>query len=66
MIKPYKILQTRTEVDGTIGVIYSVSQTTSQSATVSDEKTMQAYMVIPEGWDIDEYLFEQLSKAGWF
>jgi hypothetical protein len=66
MIKPFKVIQTRAEADGTTGVIYEVSQVTSLTATASTEKTMQAYMSIPQGRDVDEYLFEQLSKAGWF
>ena len=66
MIKPFKVIQTRPEADGTTGAIYEVWRYTSLTATKSEEQRMRAYMSIPQGRDVDEYLFEQLSQAGWF
>lgn len=66
MIKPFKILQTRIEDDGETGVIYEVSKVTSISSSRTKTESLQAYMTIPKGQDADAYLFEQLSKSGWF
>ncbi len=66
MIKPFKIIQTRTEAEGSTGVIYEVWRCTSMTATKSEEQRVRAYMSIPQGRDVDAYLFEQLSQAGWF
>ena len=66
MIKPFKVLETRIEQDGATGVLYEVWKVTSDGATRSSEERMRAYMHIPIGEDIDNFLFAQLSKAGWF
>ena len=66
MIKPFKIIKTRTEADGSIGVDYEVWKTTVISPQKSRIDSMQAYMTVPPGVDIDDFLFEQLSIAGWF
>jgi hypothetical protein len=66
MIKPFKVIETRAEADGSTGVIYEVSKVTSISSSRTKTDRLQAYMTIPEGADVDAYLFEQLSKAGWF
>lgn len=66
MIKPFKVVQTRIEADGSTGVIYEVSKVTSISSSRTKTERLQAYMTIPPGQDVDAYLFDQLSKAGWF
>ena len=66
MIKPFKITETRTEPGGATGVLFEVWRITSESASKSVEQRMSSYMSIPAGRDADEYLFEQLSEAGWF
>lgn len=66
MIKPFKVIDVRTEADGAIGVIYEVWKVTSIGPGLTDTRALTAYMQIPEGTDIDEYLFQELSKAGWF
>ncbi len=66
MIKPFKIIQTRKEEDGGTGVIFEVSKVVGKAANTSTMTTMQTYMLVPEGQDVDAYLFEKLSKAGWF
>jgi hypothetical protein len=66
MIKPFQILETRQEQDGTTGVLFSVSRTDSINANTSGTQTMTAYMTIPDGCNVDEYLFQELSKQGWF
>jgi len=66
MIKPFKIIHTRKEPDGGTGVIFEVSRTDAKAANTSSTLTMQTYMLVPDGEDIDAFLFEKLSKAGWF
>ncbi len=66
MIKPFKIIHTRKEEDGGTGVIFEVSKVVGTGANTSTLETMQTYMLVPDGQDVDAYLFEQLSKAGWF
>lgn len=66
MIKPFKVVETRVEADGSTGVIYEVSKVTSISSGRTKTERLQAYMTIPKGQDIDAYLFKQLSQAGWF
>lgn len=66
MIKPFKILETRTEADGAVGVIYEVSRTVRTGPGKTSTTSMRAYMQIPDGKDADQYLFEELSKVGWF
>jgi len=66
MIKPFQILQSRTEADGTTGVIVKVWKVTAVSMNTTKTEGMQCYMQIPAGQNADEYLFDQFSKAGWF
>jgi len=66
MIKPFKIIETRTEVDGAIGVIYEVSQSAINENKAITTKTMNGYISVPQGRNVDAYVFEQLSMAGWF
>ena len=65
MIKPFTILSTRTEGDGTLGVFYRVQYREKVSPTVTRTKTLESYMSIPPGSDVDAYVFQQLNQAGW-
>lgn len=65
MIRPFRILETRTEADGAVGVIYEVWRHTAVTAYATDEERMRAYMPIPDGAEAEAYLFDQLSLAGW-
>ena len=66
MIKQFKIHKTRTEADGTTGVIYEVWRVTSTGPGAVEKKALTGYMQIPDGVDPDEYLFQELSKVVWF
>jgi hypothetical protein len=66
MIKQFKILESRTEADGTTGVIYQVWRVTSTGLGTTETKSLTGYMQVPDGIAPDEYLFQELSKVGWF
>ena len=66
MIKPFKILDTRTEADGSTGVIVEVWQVTAMADGKVKKNGMRCHMQIPQGQDVDAYLFDQFSQAGWF
>lgn len=66
MIKPFRVVEQRTEACGNIGVIYEVWRTTNNPNGSVTEDKLQAYMSIPKGSDVDAFLFSELSKAGWF
>lgn len=63
MIKPFQIKLTREEPGGT-GVIYSVSkrEVNGNKETV---KTIESYVLVPEGLDVDAYVFNFLKQSGW-
>lgn len=63
MIKPFDIITTRAEPGGT-GVIYSVSrrEINGNRETV---KTVESYVLVPDGEDIDAFVFAHLKAAGW-
>ncbi len=65
MIKPFKVLETRLEKDGTTGVIFEVSKVISAQLGKSKTTTMTSYINVSQGVDIDQFLFDELSKAGW-
>ena len=66
MIKPFQILSTRVEEDGETGVLYLVQRCTVTGTNRTEVKRMEGYMSVPIGADIDQFLFDELSKAGWF
>ena len=63
MIKPFDIKMTRAEPGGT-GVIYSVSrrEINGNRETV---KTVESYVLVPDGEDIDTFVFLHLKASGW-
>ena len=66
MIKPYQIVDTRIEDDGETGVLYLVQRCTVVGDNRTEVKRMEGYMSVPVGADVDQFLFDELSKAGWF
>lgn len=66
MIKPFTILTTRVEPDGTLGVFYRVQYREQVSPTVMRTKTLESYVTCPKGSDIDAFVYEHLKEAGWF
>lgn len=65
MIKPFTILSTREENDGSLGVFYSVSYRELAGPHVMRTKTMRGYLTMPAGGDVDAFVFDYLKKAGW-
>ena len=66
MIKPFTILSSRVEADGTLGVFYRVQHREQVSPTVMRTKTLESYMTMPKDADIDAFVYEHLKEAGWF
>lgn len=64
VIKPFKILETRQESGGSTGVFYQ-----SEITEIVDGKRrtrgVRAYISVPSGEDIDQYLFNFLQESGW-
>jgi hypothetical protein len=65
MIKPFTILGTRVEADGTLGVLYSVQKREVVSPTVMRTKTLESYLSMPAGEDVDAFVYQHLKEAGW-
>ena len=63
MIKPFEIKMTRQEPGGT-GVIYSVSRREISDA-VETVKTIESYVLVPSGQDVDSFVFDHLKASGW-
>lgn len=63
MIKPFEILSTRPEPDGT-GVMYRVSKTSMEDGA-QVTKTIESYMLVPAGCDLDREVFSHLKASGW-
>jgi hypothetical protein len=63
MIKPFEIMSTRPEPEGT-GVFFRVSKrfVFDRMETV---KTLEGYLLVPRGKDIDQETFDHLKIAGW-
>jgi len=69
MIKPFTILKTTTEVDGTINVFFNVSKTQLEEydgelrpITYSLDGVINVPSTIE---DIDKYLYQHLIETGW-
>jgi hypothetical protein len=65
MIKPFKILETRTEQDGSTGVVFEVFKSQVSENGTSGGRLMRTYISVPEGEDIDQYVFNFLDRGGW-
>lgn len=66
MIKPFTILSTRVEADGTLGVFYRVQYREYVSASLIRTKTLESYLTMPQGEDVGAFVYEHLKEAGWF
>jgi hypothetical protein len=69
MIKPFTVLKTNTEADGTITVFFTVKKTIfmdheGEIRPVTD--SLETAINVPAGTiDIEKYLYEHLTKTGW-
>jgi hypothetical protein len=66
VVKPFKILATRIEDDGETGVVYAVQKASFVKKGKTDIKKLEGYMSVPIGEDVDQFVFNELSKVGWF
>jgi len=65
MIKPFKILETRPEKEGGTGVIFEVFKSQVSENRTTGGRLMRTYISVPEGKDIDQYVFDFLEQGGW-
>ena len=67
MIKPFKIIETRTEPNGSTGASYSVELRIVESTEPLKVvlKSMDGYVSIPAGEDVDSYVYRHLKEGGW-
>lgn len=63
MIRPFEIVQTRQEPDGT-GVIFRVQKRTVEG-DVTRTKSLQGYVLVPDGQDIEQATYRYLKESGW-
>lgn len=63
MIKPFEIVSTRPDPGGT-GVLFRVRRryVSQHHDTV---RTLEGYLLVPEGQDVDRATFEHLKASGW-
>lgn len=66
MIKPFEILDTRQNPNGSTGVLYHVWRVESVGPGRTKEFGCQSYLEVPAGRDLELYVHEKLSEAGWF
>jgi hypothetical protein len=64
IVKPFKILGTKDELGGNLGVFVEVSNTVFTSATSTTTTTASLYISIPRGEDIDMCVLSELTKMG--
>lgn len=64
-LKPYTILQTRSEADGATGVLYAVVKSEFIASGKTNTKELRGYLSVPQGQDVDDCIHEYLTKAGW-
>ena len=67
IIKPFTITSTKPEMDGGTGVNFEITKVQYLDDNRSKTKTvkMVSYISVPEGEDIDTYLYSYLQKGGW-
>jgi len=67
MIKPFTILETRTEADGSFGVFYRVELRVVESVMPRKVvlKQLEGYATVPKDADIDAYIYQYLKDSGW-
>ena len=66
VVKPFKILNVRVEQEGNHGVDVEVSKSTYINEELTKTVKMTTYVSVPKDDDIDNFLFNYLSKGGWF
>ena len=64
MIKPFTVLKTREDPNGTT-VFFSVSKTEFLEGNKAKTQKMETAVLVPTGEDQDQYIFDMLQKGGW-
>lgn len=65
VIKPFVILNTKTEADGSTGVYFQAEKVEMPEPLKRRRLGVQAYISVPVGKDIDQAVFEHLQNSGW-
>ena len=65
IIKPFKILNTKTEQDGSTGVYFEAEKVEVPEPLKRTRVGVQSYLSVPAGKDVDEAVFEHLQSWGW-
>ena len=65
IIKPFEILSTRLEHDGSTGVDFKAEKIESISLMKRRRKGITGYISVPAGMDVDQAVFDYLQDSGW-
>lgn len=65
IIKPFVILETRAELEGSTGVFFQAEKVEIPEPLKRRRLGVQAYISVPAGKSIDEAVFEHLQNSGW-
>ena len=65
VIKPFEILDTRLEPEGSTGVFFQAEKVEIPQPQKRKRLGVRSYISVPAGKDIDEAVFEHLQNSGW-
>lgn len=65
VIKPFVILNTKTEPGGATGVFFQAEKVEMPEPLKRRRLGVQSYISVPAGEDIDQAVFEHLQNSGW-
>jgi hypothetical protein len=65
IIKPFKILNTKEELGGAIGVYFEAEKVEIPSPLKRRRLGVQSYISVPAGQDVEQAVFEHLQNSGW-
>lgn len=65
IIKPFVILSTRQEPEGSTGVFFQAEKVEIPEPLKRRRLGVQAYISVPVGKDIEEAVFEHLQNSEW-
>lgn len=65
IIKPFVILNTREEPEGSTGVFFQAEKVEMPAPLKRRRLGVQAYISVPAGKDIDQAVFEHLQNSEW-
>lgn len=65
VVKPFTVLDTKKEVDGSQGVTFTITKTHFMGDATNKTVKMTTYISVPEGDNVDTFLFTYLSEGGW-